>query len=515
MIKNIQIFVNPIDYNKYPLEKIVSSNIKISENRIKHIQILKRSIDARKADIKIVLQLQIYIDENPEIQENKQFFFLKGKKKGSVIIVGMGPAGLFAALRLLMYGVKPIIVEQGKNVSERKKDIALMYRTNVVNESSNYCFGEGGAGTFSDGKLYTRSQKKGDIKWFLNVLCNTGASQNILIDSHPHIGSDKLPSIVKNIRNLILESGGEIYFSTRVTDLIIENDICKGVEIDNNDKIYADAVILASGHSSKKIYEIFFKKDIKFELKGFAIGVRIEHSQQLINYIQYHGSKFLNYLPPAEYRIVEQIDGRGVYSFCMCPGGFIIPSMTEQQTIVVNGMSASKRNSPFANSGFVVEIHPEDILQSFNCSDILSFQYNLEHTAYRAVNNGLKAPAQRITDFIDNKISVSLPETSYLPGIVSSPMHEWLPSFLSSKLKSAFLKIRKKMPNFISEDAIMVGIESRTSSPIRITRNSNSLEHVQIKNLFPCGEGAGYAGGITSSALDGINVAEAIVASKF
>ncbi len=514
MIKKIQIFVNPVDYKNNTLEKIVALNIKISENRIKHVQILKYSIDARKPDVKIVLQLQVYIDEYPELQEDEFQFPTNVKNKGNVVIVGMGPAGMFAALRLLINGIKPIILEQGKNISERKKDIAQMYKTNIVDEFSNYCFGEGGAGAFSDGKLYTRSQKKGDFKWFLNILCKAGASQNILINSHPHIGSDKLLSIIKNIRNWIIDSGGEVYYSAKVTDLIIENGVCKGVEVNNRDKIYADATILATGHSSRQVYDMLIRRGIFIEPKAFAMGVRIEHSQHLINYMQYHGEKYLKYLPPAEYRIVEQVENRGVYSFCMCPGGTIVPSMVKQHTIVVNGMSASKRNSAYANSGFVVEIRPEDVAKCCSAVDMLKYQHDIEHMAYKAVNDGLKAPAQRIVDFINNKYSVTLPKSSYIPGIVSSPVHEWLLTTISYKLKSAFLKIQNKMPLFINENAIMLGVESRTSSPVRITRNKN-FEHVQIKKLYPCGEGAGYSGGISSAALDGINIADTIVASAF
>ncbi|MCX7861664.1 MAG: NAD(P)/FAD-dependent oxidoreductase [Bacteroidales bacterium] len=511
MITIIQLVLNPKEYKEVPLQKILARYLKIDEKRITSFRIIRKSIDARKPEIKIVLRIEVTVDEIKNTNISNVAFQPKlPLKNGNVIIVGMGPAGLFASLQLLARGIKPIIIEQGNDVHQRKRDIALMYRTNTVNEISNYCFGEGGAGTFSDGKLYSRSVKRGNIEWFLQTLVQAGASDTILYESHPHIGSDKLPIIIENIRKWILNAGGEIYFSCQMTDLIIENDECKGITVNTKDKIYADAVILASGHSSRYVYDVLFHKGLSLQPKGFAVGVRLEHKQDLINLMQYHGSSYIKYLPPAEYAIVEQINGRGVYSFCMCPGGSIVPAMTEKETIVVNGMSSSKRNSPFANSGFVVEIRTEDIAQQATATDMLSFQHELEKNAFKQANDGLKAPAQRVIDFLHNKVSTSLPKTSYIPGVVSSPFHEWLPLLLREKLTMAFQRIQKRMPLFINDDVLMIGIESRTSSPVRIPRNENTFEHVQIKHLYPCGEGAGYAGGITSSALDGINVANAV-----
>lgn len=510
MIVALRLVLTPELYFKKKLIDIVANQLKISKHRISFCQIQKRSIDARKPDVKIVLHVSVGIDENLPVPNTEVFIPQTLKTGKCAVVVGFGPAGLFASLQLLTKGVKPIIIEQGTNVHQRKRDIALMYRTNRVNERSNYCYGEGGAGTFSDGKLYTRSTKKGNIDWFLKVLIQAGASENILYDSHPHVGSDRLPRIVETMRNWIVEAGGEVHFSTQMTDIIIDGDECKGVVVNNSEKILADAVILATGHSSRAVYELLLRKGLSLLPKGFAIGVRVEHRQHLINLMQYHGDRFLKYLPPAEYKIVEQINERGVYSFCMCPGGMIVPAMTESNTIVVNGMSSSKRNSPYANSGFVVEVRPEDVVQNATAMDMLNFQQQLEQMAYLQVGNGLKAPAQLILDFMHNRTSVRLPETTYIPGIVSSPLHEWLPEIVKKKLQAAFFKLQKRMPAFIHSDAIMVGVESRTSSPIRIPRNE-MYQHVQIKNLYLCGEGAGYAGGITSSARDGINTALKIV----
>lgn len=511
MVVPLTIAINPVDINnEQKLYAIVANKLSLPIKRIAYIQVIKRSIDARNKDVKYVLQLNVFIDKYVE-NINKQPVFsplpLKNKK---VIIVGFGPAGIFAALTLLQNGIEPIIFERGKNVHERKRDIAQMYRNNIVNEESNYCFGEGGAGTFSDGKLYTRSTKKGNIGWFLQVLVAAGAREDIIINAHPHIGSDKLPAIIENIRNWIIEAGGEIHFNCKVTDLIIVNNECKGVIINNETNVQSDAVILATGHSAKDIYRLLISKNIIIEPKGFAMGVRIEHPQSIINKIQYHNSKLIKYLPNAEYKITENINNKGVYSFCMCPGGIVVPAMTEKNTIVVNGMSASHRNSPYANSGFVVEISPEDISAIPSPIEMISYQQKIEKMAYEAVRYGMKAPAQRIKDFILNKYSSYLPDSSYIPGIYSSPMHEWLPDIIKNYLKQAFIKLQKKIPGFIYDDAILIGVESRTSSPVRIVRNKNTYEHITIKKLYPCGEGAGYAGGITSSAFDGINVANAI-----
>ncbi len=488
----------------------VARQLNISPRRIAFMQIIKRSIDARHANVKINLTLLVHLDKIELTTCEKAFKPKTLQNDKKVIVVGFGPAGMFASLQLLMFGIKPIIIEQGFDVHQRKCDIATMYRSNTLNERSNYCFGEGGAGTFSDGKLYTRSSKRGNNNWLLQVLQQAGASENILIDVHPHIGSDKLPGIVQTIRQWIIDSGGEVHFGTSVTSLLITNGVCEGVTVNEEEKIKADAVILATGHSSSRIYEMLEKQGVQLQAKGFAMGVRIEHPQHQINIIQYHGNQYLNYLPAAEYKITEQVEGRGVYSFCMCPGGMVVPASTQNGYSVVNGMSSSQRNSPYANSGVVVEIHPEDIYTHPSANDVWQFQQQYEKNAYNAVQQGLKIPAQRIVDFIQQKKSDHLPKTSYIPGVVSSPMHKWLPTFIHKRLQKAFLQLQQHIKGFISDDAIMMGVESRTSSPIRIPRNTKTLEQTEIQNLYPCGEGAGYAGGITSSAFDGIAVAEAI-----
>lgn len=511
MILSLKLFLQPGNFTESQLIDIAAKQIKVSKERINFCQIQKRSIDARKPEIKIVLQVAVGIDENLPVS-NTAAFVPKPLKRGKhVVLVGLGPAGLFASLQLLAKGIKPIVIEQGGDVHQRKRDISQMYRTNRVNVRSNYCFGEGGAGTFSDGKLYTRSTKKGNIDWFLKVLVQAGAHESILYESHPHIGSDKLSGIVETMRNWIIDAGGEVHFSAQMTDIIIDGDECKGVVVNHSEKLLADAVILATGHSSRAVYDLLLRKGLTLQPKGFAMGVRLEHRQHLINLMQYHGDRYLKFLPPAEYKIVEQVEDRGVYSFCMCPGGTIVPAMTEPGTIVVNGMSPSKRNSPFANSGFVVEIRPEDLMPNPTALDMLNFQQQVEQMAYQQVADGLKAPAQRIIDFMQNRTSTRLPETTYIPGIVSSPMHDWMPEIVKKKLQAAFFKLHKRMPAFIDSDAIMLGVESRTSSPVRIPRDNNTFEHIQIKNLYPCGEGAGYAGGITSSAFDGMNTALKII----
>ncbi|NSW44292.1 MAG: FAD-binding protein [Bacteroidales bacterium] len=515
MIQKVTIIISPADAkNDNKIINYLAQQLKINSKRIVFIQLIKRSIDARNAQVKLQLTYLVHIDKFEVIKENEAFIPQKLKKDKSVIIIGSGPAGLFAALRLIMLGIKPIVFEQGNDVHQRKRDIAQMYRINEVNEQSNYCFGEGGAGTFSDGKLYTRSSKRGDIEWFLKLLIQAGASTNIAIDAHPHIGSDKLPAIVENLRKWIIQSGGEVHFASKVNRLIVNNGICKGVEVNGDETIYANAVILATGHSSHDVYKMLDELGVELLPKGFALGVRIEHPQKLINTIQYHDEKYIKYLPAAEYKVVEQVNERGVYSFCMCPGGMVVPASTQKGLTVVNGMSASHRGSPFANSGFVVEIRPEDIAKQATAADMLAFQLAIEKKAYQMVENGLKAPAQRIVDFMQGRVSDHLPTTSYIPGLVSSPMHQWLPIFIVERLKGAFKKLQYRMKGFIDAEAIMIGVESRTSSPVRIPRNLDTYEQLQIKGLYPCGEGAGYAGGITSSAFDGVAVAE-VIAQKW
>jgi len=409
-------------------------------------------------------------------------------------------------------GAKPVVIERGKEARKRKLDIAQLNRNKEINTESNYCFGEGGAGTFSDGKLYTRSKKKGNVQQVLNTFYYHGADEHILYEAHPHIGSDNLPQIVENMRKTILSCGGEFLFDKKLSELIIEDNKIAGAKTDDGMIIKANALILATGHSAHDVYEMLNKQGIELESKGFAMGVRVEHPQTLIDSIQYHTKNRSEYLPAASYSLVEQVNGRGVYSFCMCPGGHIVPAGTNTESIVVNGMSASRRNSPFANSGIVVEIHPEDIPADFQEYGVLSglkFQEYVENLSYR--NNGGKgftAPAQRLGDFVKGKLSADLPECSYLPGVVSSPLHFWLPDFISSRLKEPFKLFDKKMRGYLTNEAIVVGVETRSSSPVRIPRDSETLQHIRIQGLFPAGEGSGYSGGITSSAIDGQNCAE-------
>ncbi len=492
-------------------KKDAAEYLKISEKEITGIDILRKSIDARRKFVKINLQLQVWWSELPE-KEQFELNLQDVSGKPEVIIVGAGPAGLFAALKLIEKGLKPLVFERGKEVSARKRDIQKINTGKEVNPDSNYCFGEGGAGTFSDGKLYTRSKKRGDVNRILNILKMHGAAENILSDAHPHIGTDKLPRIIVNIRETIRSAGGEIFFNTKVTDFIIENSEIRGIITQNGDKIYGKAVILATGHSARDIYELLYRKDILLEEKSFAMGVRVEHPQRLIDSIQYSCKIRSDYLPAAAYSLVSQVRGRGVYSFCMCPGGFIVPAATAPGEIVVNGMSPSRRNSKFANSGIAVEIRTEDFpeREKYGVLAGLKFQENIEKLAYQNGGRGLVAPAQRLHDFVNGKISASLPETSYHPGVVSSPLHFWLPEHIGKRLQDGFRIFGKKMRGYLTNEAIILGVESRTSSPVRIPRDKESLQHPQIKNLYPCAEGAGYAGGIISAAVDGERCAEMI-----
>ena len=431
-----------------------------------------------------------------------------------VIIVGAGPAGLFASLRLIELGFRPVIVERGKDVSARKKDIALISREQIINPDSNYCFGEGGAGTFSDGKLYTRSKKRGDNTRVLELLCLHGANENILYEAHPHLGTDKLPGIISNIRKSITEAGGIFLLEKKVKDFIIEGSSLRGVVTPENEKYYSQEIILSTGHSARDVYDICRRHKIQLEMKSFAMGVRVEHPQELIDRIQYHGNARGDYLPPASYTLVKQIDGRGVYSFCMCPGGFIVPSATMQEEVVVNGMSPSKRSSPYANSGIVVEIRPEDLLSytSFEEFAGMEFQKDIERMAWEQGGKSQKAPAQRLDDFVSGINSGSLPRVSYFPGVTPSPMHEWIPESIASRLREGFRLFGSVMKGFLTNEAVILGVESRTSSPLRIPRNPETLEHISLPGLYPCGEGSGYSGGIVSSAVDGMKAAEAVAA---
>ena len=488
--------------------------------------ILKKSIDARSKNIRINLTVNAFINE-PFIEREKEYITLPDVTFSSrkIIIIGAGPAGLFAALKLIEQGIKPIILERGKDVRARRRDLAILNKEGVINPESNYCFGEGGAGTYSDGKLYTRSTKRGDINRILNILVQFGAEEKILYESHPHIGTNKLPRIITAMREKIIACGGEVLFEKKVVDFTITNNILKTVITADSNKFDADAVILATGHSARDIFELLHYKKILTEAKPFALGVRIEHPQTLIDSIQYHCSIRNEYLPPASYSLVEQVNERGVFSFCMCPGGIIAPAATNANELVVNGWSPSKRNNPFANSGMVVQVSAQDAAAYFektkvkseqsniNIDDpllLMHFQKHIEEKAFHAGGGKFVAPAQRMIDFCDNKISSSLPVCSYLPGIKSTSLKEVLPSFIHASLQNGFRAFGKKMKGYFTNEAVVVATESRTSSPVRIPRNQETLQHPQIVNLYPCGEGAGYAGGIVSAAMDGERVASMI-----
>ncbi|MCD8093852.1 MAG: NAD(P)/FAD-dependent oxidoreductase [Bacteroides sp.] len=483
-------------------------------------RILKRSIDARQRTIFINLTVRAYLNEMPGDDEYQHTIYNNVEGRPQVIVAGAGPGGLFAALRLIELGLRPVIVERGKDVRERKKDLAQIGRQQTVNPESNYSFGEGGAGAYSDGKLYTRSKKRGNVDKILNVFCQHGASTSILVDAHPHIGTDKLPRVIENMRNTIISCGGEVHFETRMDALIIEKDEVKGIE-SNTGKALLGPVILATGHSARDVYRWLAANQVEIEAKGIAVGVRLEHPAELIDQIQYHNRNGRGkYLPAAEYSFVNQVDGRGVYSFCMCPGGFVVPAASGPQQIVVNGMSPSNRGSRWSNSGMVVELRPEDV-ESMNgtansqSSDfhsqlsMLYFQEDLERLCWQQGNMKQTAPAQRMADFTKKKLSYDLPETSYAPGLVSSPLHFWMPPFITERLSKGFQMFGRYSHGFLTNEAVMIGVETRTSAPVRILRDKETLQHVRVKGLFPCGEGAGYAGGIVSAGVDGERCAEA------
>jgi uncharacterized FAD-dependent dehydrogenase len=490
---------------------IVAKKLKVATDKITAIRIVKRSIDARKKEVWVQLQLEVYAHAKAPNPEWPRFSYPDVSSASEVVVVGAGPGGLFAALRLIELGLKPIVIERGKPVHERKKDLAQLNRNKGLDEESNYAFGEGGAGTFSDGKLYTRSTKRGDFRKVLNVFHFHGAQDDILIEAHPHIGTDCLPMVIRNMRESILKAGGEVFFSTRVDDFLIKDGVIRGVVTSQGEEITGKAVILATGHSARDVYRQLHQKSIQLEAKTWAMGVRVEHPQELIDQIQYHSKVGRGeYLPAASYNLSAQVNERGVYSFCMCPGGFIVPAMTGQHEMVVNGMSPAKRNSPFANSGIVVEIRPEDYQQHAEQGVLagLVYQEELERLAYVNGGNGVVAPAQGLADFVDGRLSFELPETSYVPGVLSSPLHFWLPQNIGQRLQKAFEIFDKRAWGFVTNEALILGVESRTSSPLRIPRDRDSFQHVQIAGLFPCGEGAGYAGGIASSAIDGERCAE-------
>lgn len=513
MSKKVQLNLSPQKAHDPDLvRKIAVTAAGIPSESVRGIRIIKRSVDARKADIKVNLTVEVIYENDSEEYLVEPFNPVNVTGSPEIIIIGAGPAGLFAALRLIELGLRPVILERGKDVSSRKRDIADISKKHLVDPDSNYCFGEGGAGAFSDGKLYTRSKKRGDNRRVLELLYLHGANENILYEAHPHIGTDKLPKIITAIRNSILEADGIIMLQKRVTGLILDGRKIVGVIANGNESFHSHSVILATGHSARDIYELCRNSGIRLEFKSFAMGVRAEHPQELIDRIQYHGKPRGEYLPAASYNLVKQVYGYGVYSFCMCPGGFIVPSATSQEEVVVNGMSPSRRNSPYANSGIVTEIRPSDLSKYARFDELagLEFQRELEKMAWIQGGRTQTAPAQRLTDFISGRESTSLPSVSYFPGVTSSPLHSWFPDDLASRLREGLRQFGKTMRGFVTHEAVVVGVESRTSSPVRIPRYSTTYEHIEIARLYPCGEGSGYSGGIVSSAVDGICVAEAI-----
>ncbi len=503
--------------NEQALKRFVADNKGWDIRTINAVRVLRRSIDARQRTIYINLSLRVFVNELPTMEEfvSREYGNVEGKKP--VVVVGAGPAGLFAALKLIENGLRPIVVERGRDVRTRKIDLANISRTHTVNPESNYCFGEGGAGAYSDGKLYTRSKKRGSIDGVLNVFCQHGASPTILADAHPHIGTDKLPRVIENIRNTIIKCGGEVRFETRMEELLLQGGKVRGVLTDKGE-ILADAVILATGHSAKDVYRRLHAGGVALESKGFAVGVRLEHPSALIDSIQYHNPRGRGkYLPAAEYSFTTQVDGRGVYSFCMCPGGVVIPSASAAGELLVNGMSPSHRGGAWSNSGMVVQVNPEDVLLPEMQIDIegvepvpddsplrvMNFQERLEKLCWAMGNYRQTAPAQRMADFVNRKLSYDLPRSSYAPGLLSSPMHFWMPKFVSSRLQRGFEQFGRMSRGFLTNEAVMIGVETRTSSPVRIVRDGETLQHIGVEGLFPCGEGAGYAGGIVSAAVDG------------
>ena len=539
MIEEYQIRILPEQAaSEEGIKRYLSKEKGIDVRTLNQVRVLKRSIDARQRTIYVNLKVRAYINEFAQDDQYIHTEYPDVSSRPRVVVVGEGPGGLFASLRLIELGYRPVVLERGKDVRERKKDLSNNTKTQKVDAESNYCFGEGGAGAYSDGKLYTRSKKRGSVDKILNVFCQHGANTNILADAHPHIGTDKLPRVIENMRNTILQCGGEVHFQTKMTSFIIDGDKVIGVEAVNlqtgAEETYRGPVILATGHSARDVYRYLAASRIEIEAKGIAVGVRLEHPAHLIDQIQYHNKNGRGkYLPAAEYSFVTQVDGRGVYSFCMCPGGFVIPAATGPQQLVVNGMSPSNRGTAWSNSGMVVETHPEDVasfvqehqailqsdasLSSSAEEEVLSpdsplmmmhFQQIVEKQCWQQGNMKQTAPAQRMADFVNNRLSYDLPKSSYAPGLISSPLHFWMPSFVSKRLQEGFKTFGKNAHGFLTNEATLIAMETRTSSPVRILRDRDTLQHVRLQGLFPCGEGAGYAGGIVSAGVDGERCAE-------
>ena len=538
MIEEYQIRILPEQAaSEEGIKRYLAKEKGLDVRTLNQVRVLKRSIDARQRTIFVNLKVRAYINEFPQNDQYVHTEYPDVSSKPCVIVVGEGPGGLFASLKLIELGYRPVVLERGKDVRERKKDLSNITKTQKVDGESNYCFGEGGAGAYSDGKLYTRSKKRGSVDKILNVFCQHGANTNILADAHPHIGTDKLPRVIENMRNTILQCGGEVHFQTKMTRFVLEGDKVIGVEAVNlqtgAEENYRGPVILATGHSARDVYRYLASSKIEIEAKGIAVGVRLEHPSQIIDQIQYHNKNGRGkYLPAAEYSFVTQVDGRGVYSFCMCPGGFVIPAATGPEQLVVNGMSPSNRGTAWSNSGMVVETHPEDVapfvkdhqavleeielrrqedsslFTPHSSLQMMYFQEILEKQCWQQGNMKQTAPSQRMADFVNNRLSYDLPKSSYAPGLVSSPLHFWMPSFVSKRLQEGFKTFGKNAHGFLTNEAILIATETRTSSPVRIVRDRETLQHVRIQGLFPCGEGAGYAGGIVSAGVDGERCAE-------
>ena len=515
MTKEYQIRVLPVvAASENAIKRYLAEEQGIDQRTINSVRVLKKSIDARQRTIFVNLKIRVYINEVPQDDEYEHTEYQNVEGRPQVVVVGEGPGGLFASLRLIELGLRPVVLERGKDVRERKMDLAQITKTQKVDPESNYCFGEGGAGAYSDGKLYTRSKKRGNVNKILNVFCQHGASTSILADAHPHIGTDKLPRVIENMRNTIIKCGGEVHFQTKMTRLVVEDERVTGVEaVDlktGGELTFHGPVILATGHSARDVYRLLVESNIHIEAKGIAVGVRLEHPSQLIDQIQYHNREGRGkYLPAAEYSFVTQVEERGVYSFCMCPGGFVIPAATGPQQLVVNGMSPSNRGTQWSNSGMVVELHPDDV--GGDSSDplcMMHFQEKLERDCWQQGNMKQTAPAQRMADFVNNRLSYDLPKSSYAPGLISSPLHFWMPPFVAKRLQEGFKKFGKMSHGFLTNEAVLIATETRTSSPVRIVRDPATLQHVTVQGLFPCGEGAGYAGGIVSAGVDGERCAE-------